>query len=345
MKKITGLGTPAVAKAMAGRRDSGLGTAVIAAGLCLLLAGCCCTFFSRSAGVEQKEVGDEEYLAMLETTAAPLIASVTATPSPAPLKNGKKTARIGKKRRSSTPTPSPTPYEYAHLLKEPTPVLGRPFAPGEKLVFNISFMGMVLGKASWQVAGMEYVDEHYCYHLVGKARTAYALRFLYPVKDVIEAWVDFHGLFPWKFRKQLNELTYHIDETRIYDQVNHLVWWEEVKSNVIPPRAKGMISCFFYFRALDLEVGHDVKFWVNSGAKNYELLVKVHRKERIKVKAGEFDCIVVEPFIKHEGMFDTRGKVLVWVTDDHRHAPVKVKGRLAVVGSLKFELVEAVFAD
>jgi hypothetical protein len=317
----------------------------------LVLVAGCCTFFGRSGGVQQKEVTDQQYLAMLDSTPEPLpSAQPTATPPIAPkLKSVKETDRIDsakdKRTPSATPTISPVPYEFTHLVAEPTPVLSRPFAPGEKLVFNISFMGMVLGKASWQVGPMETVDGHYCYHLIGSARTAYAFRVLYPVKDKIEAWVDFHGLFPWKFRKQLNELRYHIDETRIYDQVNHLVWWEDVKSNVIPPRAKGMISCFFYFRALPLRVGEDVKFWVNSGAKNYELLVKVHRKEKIKTKAGEFDCLVVEPLIRHEGLFDTRGKVLVWLTDDHRHAPVRVKGRLAVVGSLKFELIEAEFAN
>jgi hypothetical protein len=321
----------------------------------LLLAGCC-SFLSRSGGVKQLVQQDQEYLAMLESTPAPLAPAYTPTVTglaPVALKSRSKTANINGEHRRRTPSadaaksplPTATPYEFAFLLNQPTPVLGRPFAPGEKLTFNISFMGMVLGKASWLVGPMEYVDGHYCYYLIGKARTSYLLRVLYPVKDKIESWVDFHGLFPWKFRKQLNELTYHIDETRIYDQVNHLVWWEDVKSNVIPPQAKGMISCFFYFRALDLKVGEDQKFWVNSGAKNYELMVKVHRKERIKVKAGEFDCLVVEPVIKHEGLFDTRGKVLVWVTDDFRHTPVKVKGKLKVVGSLNFELVEAEFAN
>ncbi len=308
----------------------------------------CCTFFSRSGGVQELVVEDEEYLKMLATTPQrliPLTAKPTLSPTAA-LQAAAETGKIKgvKKELTASPTPTPT-YEFAHLLGEPTPVLGRPFAPGEKLVFNVSFMGMVLGKATWQVGEMEYVDGHYCYHVIGLARTSYVFRFLYPVKDRVEAWIDFHGLFPWKFRKQLNEFTYHIDEIRIYDQINHLIWWEEVKNHVIPPRTKGMISCFFYFRALPLEVGKDVSFWVNSGVKNYELLVKVHRKERVKVKAGEFDCIVVEPFVKHEGLFDTRGKLLVWLTDDHRHAPVKVKGRLSVVGSLKFELVEAVFAN
>jgi len=320
--------------------------------LLLLLVGCC-SFLSRSGGIKQKTQQDQEYLAMLESTPAPLalVYTPTAEATPAALKSPVKTGKIEGKndgrrtRMTDTPSPTATPYEFAFLLNQPTPVIGRPFAPGEKLTFNISFMGMVLGKASWEVGPMAYVDGHYCYYLIGRARTAYLLRVLYPVKDKIESWVDFHGLFPWKFRKQLNELTYHIDETRVYDQVNHLVWWEDVKSNVIPPRAKGMISCFFYFRALDLKVGEDQKFWVNSGAKNYELLIKVHRKERIKVKAGEFDCLVVEPLVKHEGLFDTRGKVLVWLTDDFRHTPVKVKGRLKVVGSLHFELTEAEFAN
>ena len=63
------------------------------------------------------------------------------------------------------------------------------------------------------------------------------------------------------------------------------------------------------------------------------------RKERIVTAAGEFDTVVVNPLLKFEGIFQRKGEVYLWLTDDSRKMPVRMKSKIAI-GSIFAELVE-----
>jgi len=65
----------------------------------------------------------------------------------------------------------------------------------------------------------------------------------------------------------------------------------------------------------------------------------VHGRERVKVPAGEFDCLVVEPVLEGEGLFQHEGKLTIWMTDDARKMPVLMKTKVKV-GSIDASLRE-----
>ncbi len=50
----------------------------------------------------------------------------------------------------------------------------------------------------------------------------------------------------------------------------------------IQPFTQDIISCFYYFRLLPLEVGKKYLIPTSSGGKNYKLIVKVLGREKIK---------------------------------------------------------------
>jgi len=58
--------------------------------------------------------------------------------------------------------------------------------------------------------------------------------------------------------------------------------------------------------------------------------VKVHGREKVEVPAGKFDCVVVEPILKSEGVFKSKGSILVYLSDDARRIPVMVKSKIPV---------------
>ena len=73
---------------------------------------------------------------------------------------------------------------------------------------------------------------------------------------------------------------------------------------------------------------------MSADFKNYDLEVKVHKKERIEIPGlGAHDAILVEPIAKFKGIFMSKGKMQVWVTDDSRKIPLLMKSRIPV-GSL-----------
>jgi hypothetical protein len=62
--------------------------------------------------------------------------------------------------------------------------------------------------------------------------------------------------------------------------------------------------------------------------------VKIIKKEKISVTAGDFDCILVQTPI---GPFNNKTDLSIWLTDDKRKMPVLVKSKI-IIGSIKVEL-------
>jgi hypothetical protein len=67
--------------------------------------------------------------------------------------------------------------------------------------------------------------------------------------------------------------------------------------------------------------------------------VKFLGRQKIKVDAGEFNCIIVEPMVKEGGLFKAEGRILIWLSDDDLKIPVKVSTKVPI-GSIDSELRE-----
>jgi hypothetical protein len=65
--------------------------------------------------------------------------------------------------------------------------------------------------------------------------------------------------------------------------------------------------------------------------------IRVLRKERIKVPAGTFDAIVLQPIIKTSGIFSEGGQAEIWLSDDEKRIMLQMKSRLSF-GSLNLYL-------
>jgi hypothetical protein len=66
--------------------------------------------------------------------------------------------------------------------------------------------------------------------------------------------------------------------------------------------------------------------------------VQVLKKERIKTVLGEVNTILINPLLKNEGIFERKGAIFIWLTDDERRIPVKMKTKVAI-GSITATLV------
>jgi hypothetical protein len=101
--------------------------------------------------------------------------------------------------------------------------------------------------------------------------------------------------------------------------------------------AVDILSSLYLVRAKALKIGEDVLLDIHSG-KNWPLVVKVLRRETVKVAAGKFDCFVVEPHLRNHGLFVQKGrKLTVWITADERRIPVRMEAEI-LIGSVSAEL-------
>lgn len=210
------------------------------------------------------------------------------------------------------------------------------FGVGEMLEFSISYGPISAGSATMEVKDITRYNNHKCFRLVSTAKSNKFFSFFFKVDDKVESLIDVYGLYSLHFEKHLREGKYRADKYVDFDQKNHLAFAD---GDTIPIKeyVQDALSSLYYVRTLNLEVGNSVFMEHHSDRKNYSLEVKVLRREKVNVPAGEFDCLVVEPMLQASGIFKHAGRLTVWLTNDKFKIPVLMKSKVAV-GSIASKL-------
>jgi hypothetical protein len=212
------------------------------------------------------------------------------------------------------------------------------FGIGERLNFDIGYGFINAGYASLKVEDLIEFNGRPCYLVVSTANSNKFFSTFYNVEDRVESVVDAVGIFSWYFEKNLKEGSYRANKSYTFDQENHRVVYEDDTVD-IAHFAQDALSCLYYARTQELKVGGSVYIDNFTDGKHYPLEVRVLRKETVTVKAGKFDCIVVEPLLVSSGIFKHEGRLKVWLTDDRLKMPVLMKSKV-LVGSISAELTD-----
>ena len=212
----------------------------------------------------------------------------------------------------------------------------RPFVAGERLSYDVYFGAIKVGTGSMEVRGIDTVRGRPAYH------TAFSLNGgipFYKVDDVFESWFATDDLASLRFNQDQNEGTkerqhrYEIyPERRTYDDLSDQ---EPEQPSVADPLDDG--SFVYFVRTVPLEVGRTYEFQRYFKPDRNPVTIRVERRERVKVPAGTFDAIVIQPVIKTKGVFSESGHAELWISDDDRRVILQMKSQLSF-GSLDLYL-------
>jgi hypothetical protein len=246
--------------------------------------------------------------------------------------------------------------DSAETQTVPVPVYSPPiqklpnkaFGVGEILRFSINWGFINVGSAVMKIKGIKIKKNRPCFEIEATARSNKAISTLYPVRDRFLSYLDTTALIPHEYFKYQNEGSYHFDQHTVFDQKNKTVktWGKRTKkkkvtikdsSFQVPPLIYDVISAFYFTRIKDLKKG--TSFILNNIDNNKlaKIQVKVLKRDKIKVGAGKFNCVVVEPQMSGIGLFKKKGKLRVWLTDDVYKMPVMFKSKITI-GSIKGKL-------
>lgn len=238
--------------------------------------------------------------------------------------------------------------DTAPLAFSPRPKGNRAFAPGERLKFEVRVLSVLGGYATLQVSGPVTVSGRPCLSLTALANSAFPFSAVYPVQDVQTSYFDAVDFLSWKFENDVHEGDYKARNQEFYDQLKHQLVrhhnGDAPQTILTPAFTQDIISCFYYFRLMDIKEGGHYVIPTCSGGKNYQLLIDVVGKERVTVPAGTFDCLKARPQVKSGTVFRNKEDIMIWVTDDARHMPVKVESAI-VVGNISIDLLDATLPE
>lgn len=210
----------------------------------------------------------------------------------------------------------------------------RPFAIGERLHYTVRVAKLGRGRAVMELRKLDTVRGKRVFHSTFKIDGSLLF---FKVDDLYESWFDPNSLISVRYHQNIDQGSYERDRTyEIFADRGVYRGPDQVEvPTVEQPLDDG---AFLYFlRTIPLEVGKTYTFNRYFKPDRNPVTVHVVRRERIRVPAGEFDAIVLQPKIKAKGIFAEGARAEVWIADDSSRMMLQMKTRLPF-GAVVFQL-------
>lgn len=206
-----------------------------------------------------------------------------------------------------------------------------PFQVGEHYTYDAKVNSISAGKANLSIEKLESVRGVGTMHAVFDVRGRVLFK---RFASHTESWFDTTNLATMRLIQKSDD----IDKT--YEFYPEKLIYVKNGDGIENPSVAMPIdeaSFLFYLRTVPLEVGKTLTVDRYYHALKNPITIRVDRRERVKVPAGEFDAYVLKPVIKSNGLFSVKSDAEVWIVDDRAHTVVKMRSRLPL-GTLYLEL-------
>ena len=212
------------------------------------------------------------------------------------------------------------------------------FTVGEKLTFDIDWGFSTVGSATLAIPRIINYKGRNVYEVHTQAKSNDFISKIYKVDDQVISYIDTAGIFSMRIEKRLNEGNWRYNREFILDQ-EKLLAYSRRDTVKIPEYCQDILSAFYYVRTQKLEVGKVLEVPNYDNGKIYNVFVEIQKKQQVRVPAGKFNCFVIEPKLKSEGLFKHQGSIKVYITDDERRLPVLMITKV-VFGEIVARLVK-----
>jgi Protein of unknown function (DUF3108) len=217
------------------------------------------------------------------------------------------------------------------------------FKADEFLRYRIHYGSMDAGEAELTVKNSDQtIQGRETFQVIGKGRSLGAFNWFFKIRDHYETKLDKKGVFPWVFVRDISEGGYDLKQNYVFHQHKKAVKTDKGQTFATKPAVQDMLSAFYYARTLDFRNAKpgDI-FTIDTfiDSEEYTLKIKFIGREKLKSRAGNFDCLKFVPVLQQGRIFKKEDDMLVWITDDDNKIPVLAKAKI-LVGSLQMELVE-----
>ncbi len=204
----------------------------------------------------------------------------------------------------------------------------------EDLVFQVSWGPFIVGQATLEVKEIVDFNGRAAYHVVSRAVSNAWCDTFYKVRDLNESWIDARTLESLGYSKKLREGHFFRDEWVLYDHARHAYLAKRTgrdgnftfATGTTTAHVQDVLSSLYYVRTRDeLRPGASVILDVNT-RQNWPLIVRVAKSRKVRVPAGRFDALLLEPALRHEGLFIQKGRKLqIWLAQNPSLTPVLMK--------------------
>jgi hypothetical protein len=217
-----------------------------------------------------------------------------------------------------------------------TKTVNHAFQAGETLTYTITWSDVVeAGTAVLEVKAAETTKNgRRAFRLISTARTSGLVSKFYRVEDRIQSTMDNEELYTLAYsldqkhgsRKKRREMTF--DQSAGTVQVLRDGIPEQF---TVPERVQDALSSLYYARTRqDFTVGKPILIDVYDDGRTWSVELQTLGREKITTPLGEFNAIKVKTYPKYEGVFQNKGEIYMWLTDDARKIPLLMKSKISI---------------
>lgn len=172
------------------------------------------------------------------------------------------------------------------------PSLLRLYREGERLVYDVTWLGIKAGEATLEVQGVVNLNGHQAYHLVTTAQTGPTVSKIYRVDDRTESYLETDPMQALRFEKNLREGRYRHSSQTVFDHEKGIATLRYLDFSQVPrditrldeaerygkyvnqefaltPGALDELSVLYYVRTLPLQTSTTVTARVFASRKNW----------------------------------------------------------------------------
>ncbi len=221
-------------------------------------------------------------------------------------------------------------------------VENKAFGPSEVLEYRVHYGFVDAGVAKLEVDPVvKKIGGRECYRVVGTGRSVGAFDWFFKVRDHYESYIDAEAMIPWLFIRKIEEGGYSKKQNVSFNHFKSTATSEK-KTISTPGQVQDLISAFYYARTLDMSnaaVGDTFHINCYLDDEVFPMVIKYTGKEKIKTKAGTFNCIKFKPFLLEGRVFKEQEGMTIWVSDDKNRIPVRAAAEI-LVGTIKMDLTK-----
>lgn len=204
-----------------------------------------------------------------------------------------------------------------------------PFAGGEVLRYSLAWLSVGGGEMTITTRPPTPYRGRSAYTITLDAKSNDFFSKFFLVKDTIISVVEATRFESMRFEKHTQEGDKVKDVVQIFDLDKRETFWKGNRVK-LPAHVLDTLSATWYMRLLDLVPGQSFSVDAHNNGKNYQLKVDVLGRETITVPGGTFRTLQLEPKFSGGFLQKKEGRLLLWVTDDEKRIPVKIRTYLPV---------------
>ena len=195
----------------------------------------------------------------------------------------------------------------------------------ETLVYNLKFMGINAGESTLSIK-KDTISETEVYHLISTTRTNSILDRIYKIRDKINIILDAADLSIRRIEKKMNEG----GKKKFFKSIINYDSLQAISNNKtisIPGKVLDPFGSIYYLRNKEINISDVFEFDTYDNDKIKKVSVVAKKMETVSTDAGNYECIVIEPYSKEGNLLKNKGSMKVWLTNNIKKIPVKIENQ------------------